>query len=77
MSRIQPTAEPVPARVRLERTLLVVGVLGLGYNLRGSISSLPPVFADVKSFQFGFVVETKDEAKTKDDKTKTANGTAK
>lgn len=49
------------------------------YGLRMAYTrgSLPPVFADVKSFQFGFVVETKDEAKTKDDKTKTANGTAK
>jgi MFS transporter, CP family, cyanate transporter len=49
VSRIQPTAEPVPARVRLERTLLVVGVLGLGYNLRGSISSLPPVFDELQA----------------------------
>jgi hypothetical protein len=46
------------------------------YGLRMAYTrgSLPPVFADVKSFQFGFVVETKDDkAKTKDDKTKTAN----
>jgi CP family cyanate transporter-like MFS transporter len=33
---------------RLERALLVVGVLALGYNLRGSITSLPPVFPELQ-----------------------------
>ena len=35
--------------VRLERTLLVVGVLALGYNLRGAITSLPPVFPELQA----------------------------
>ena len=38
-----------PARVRLERALLVVGVIALGYNLRGAISSLPPVFPELQA----------------------------
>jgi CP family cyanate transporter-like MFS transporter len=38
-----------PGHVRLERTLLVVGVLALGYNLRGAITSLPPVFPELSS----------------------------
>src|ERR1035438_303462 len=45
------------------------------YGLRMAYTrgSLPPVFANVKSFQFGFVYETADDkAKTKDDKTTTA-----
>jgi hypothetical protein len=45
------------------------------YGLRMAYTrgSLPPVFADVKSFQFGFVYETADDkAKTKDDKSTTA-----
>jgi MFS transporter, CP family, cyanate transporter len=33
---------------RLERTLLVVGVLALGFNLRGAITSLPPVFPELQ-----------------------------
>jgi CP family cyanate transporter-like MFS transporter len=33
---------------RLERVLLVTGVLALGYNLRGSITSLPPVFPELQ-----------------------------
>jgi CP family cyanate transporter-like MFS transporter len=35
--------------VRLERTLLVVGVAALGFNLRGAITSLPPVFPELES----------------------------
>lgn len=49
MNRIQvPPVAPSPARVRLERTLLVIGVLALGYNLRGAITSLPPVFPELQ-----------------------------
>jgi CP family cyanate transporter-like MFS transporter len=50
VSRIQsPPAVSGHGRVRLERTLLVVGVLALGYNLRGSITSLPPVFPELQA----------------------------
>jgi CP family cyanate transporter-like MFS transporter len=35
--------------LRLERALLVVGVLALGYNLRGAITSLPPVFPELQA----------------------------
>jgi MFS transporter, CP family, cyanate transporter len=35
--------------VRLERTLFVIGVLALGYNLRGAITSLPPVFPELQA----------------------------
>jgi MFS transporter, CP family, cyanate transporter len=49
VSRIQsPPAVSGHRHVRLERTLLVVGVLGLGYNLRGAITSLPPVFPELQ-----------------------------
>jgi len=34
---------------RLERVLLVVGVAALGFNLRGAITSLPPVFPELSS----------------------------
>jgi CP family cyanate transporter-like MFS transporter len=37
------------ARVRLERTLLVVGVIALGFNLRGAITSLPPIFPELQT----------------------------
>ena len=50
VSRIQPP--PVlasPGHRRLERTLLVIGVVALGYNLRGSITSLPPVFDELQA----------------------------
>ena len=41
---------PAPtARVRLERTLLIVGVLALGFNLRTAITSLPPIFPELES----------------------------
>jgi CP family cyanate transporter-like MFS transporter len=50
VSRIQsPPAVSGPGHVRLERVLLVVGVLALGYNLRGAITSLPPVFPELQS----------------------------
>jgi CP family cyanate transporter-like MFS transporter len=38
-----------PASARLERTLFVVGVAALGFNLRGAITSLPPVFPELES----------------------------
>jgi CP family cyanate transporter-like MFS transporter len=39
-----------PARhVRVERTLLVVGVAALGFNLRGAITSLPPIFPELEA----------------------------
>lgn len=34
-------------RSSLERALLVIGVTALGFNLRGAISSLPPVFPEL------------------------------
>src|SRR5580700_8564096 len=37
------------ARVRLERTLLVVGVIALGFNLRGAITSLPPIYPELQT----------------------------
>jgi CP family cyanate transporter-like MFS transporter len=50
VSQIQsPPAVSGPGHVRLERALLVVGVLALGYNLRGAITSLPPVFPELQS----------------------------
>ena len=50
VSRIQsPPAPAPPGHLQLERTLLVIGVLALGYNLRGSITSLPPVFDELQS----------------------------
>jgi CP family cyanate transporter-like MFS transporter len=49
VSQIQsPPATSGRDHVRLERTLLVVGVLALGYNLRGAITSLPPVFPELQ-----------------------------
>jgi MFS transporter, CP family, cyanate transporter len=44
-----PSPVAGPAHLRLERTLLIVGVVGLGYNLRGAITSLPPVFPELQS----------------------------
>ena len=56
MTRILPApsgAAPVPApesaRARLERTLLVIGVIALGFNLRGAITSLPPIFPELQT----------------------------
>ena len=49
MSQTQsPPAAPGREHVRLERTLFVIGVLALGYNLRGAITSLPPVFPELQ-----------------------------
>jgi len=49
VSRILPSPAASSAKhVKLERTLLVIGVLGLGYNLRGAITSLPPVFPELQ-----------------------------
>jgi MFS transporter, CP family, cyanate transporter len=45
-----PTAAAAPpARVRLERALLVIGVIALGFNLRGAITSLPPIFPELQT----------------------------
>jgi CP family cyanate transporter-like MFS transporter len=41
--------DPRAGHRRLERTLLIVGVIALGYNLRGAITSLPPVFPELQS----------------------------
>jgi len=50
VSRTQsPPAAVGQQKVRLERTLLMVGVLALGFNLRGAITSLPPVFPELQS----------------------------
>jgi len=48
VTRIQAVPPP-PTRARLERTLLVVGVVALGFNLRSAITSLPPVFPELES----------------------------
>lgn len=49
MSRTQaPSVAPGQRHVRAERVLLVTGVIALGYNLRGSITSLPPVFPELQ-----------------------------
>jgi CP family cyanate transporter-like MFS transporter len=49
VSRTQsPPAAAGQHDLRLERTLLVVGVLALGFNLRGAITSLPPVFPELQ-----------------------------
>jgi MFS transporter, CP family, cyanate transporter len=52
VTRIQPappSAASLQARVRLERTLLVIGVIALGFNLRGAITSLPPIFPELQT----------------------------
>jgi MFS transporter, CP family, cyanate transporter len=49
VSRIQsPPVAASPKHVRLERTLLIVGVLALGFNLRTAITSLPPIFPELQ-----------------------------
>jgi CP family cyanate transporter-like MFS transporter len=52
VTRIQPArpsdAQP-RARARLERTLLVLGVIALGLNLRGAITSLPPIYPELQT----------------------------
>jgi len=50
VSRIQSSPAVSGRRYdRLERTLLVVGVLALGYNLRGAITGLPPIFPELQA----------------------------
>jgi len=52
VTRIQPappSAASPQARVRLERTLLLIGVIALGFNLRGAITSLPPIFPELQT----------------------------
>ena len=52
MTRIQPASPSdaqTRARVRLERTLLVIGVIALGFNLRGAITSLPPIYPELQT----------------------------
>ncbi len=49
LPRAQRPAGRPPVGVRLERTLLIVGVAALGFNLRGAITSLPPVFPELES----------------------------
>lgn len=48
MSRTQSPPTAGQQQVRLERTLLVVGVLALGFNLRGAIASVPPIFPELQ-----------------------------
>ena len=48
MTQIQQLP-PRTAHERLEQTLLVVGVVALGFNLRTAIASLPPVFPELES----------------------------
>jgi CP family cyanate transporter-like MFS transporter len=48
VTQIQQLPAPT-ARVRLEQTLLVVGVVALGFNLRTAIASLPPIFPELES----------------------------
>jgi MFS transporter, CP family, cyanate transporter len=49
VTQLRPTA-PVKAGGTpvLERALLVIGVAALGFNLRGAITSLPPVFPELQ-----------------------------
>lgn len=49
MTQLRPTAPVKAGNARLlERALLVVGVAALGFNLRGAITSLPPVFPELQ-----------------------------
>ena len=50
MTQLRQTAPGEAGQAhRLERVLLVVGVAALGFNLRGAITSLPPVFPELSS----------------------------
>jgi MFS transporter, CP family, cyanate transporter len=40
-------ADTKHAHVRLERSLLITGVAALGFNMRGAIASLPPIFPEL------------------------------
>jgi len=49
VTQLRPTAPVKAGATRtLERALLVVGVAALGFNLRGAITSLPPVFPELQ-----------------------------
>jgi MFS transporter, CP family, cyanate transporter len=49
VTQLRPTAPVKAGGTRaLERTLLVIGVAALGFNLRGAITSLPPVFPELQ-----------------------------
>jgi MFS transporter, CP family, cyanate transporter len=48
VTQLRPTAPVKAGGTRtLERALLVIGVAALGFNLRGAITSLPPVFPEL------------------------------
>jgi CP family cyanate transporter-like MFS transporter len=50
VTQLRQTAPGKAGEARaLERVLLVVGVAALGFNLRGAITSLPPVFPELAS----------------------------
>lgn len=50
MSRTQsPPIASGQGHLRVERTLFIVGVVALGFNLRGAITSLPPVFPELQA----------------------------
>jgi MFS transporter, CP family, cyanate transporter len=49
VTQLRPTAPFKAGGTRtLERALLVIGVAALGFNLRGAITSLPPVFPELQ-----------------------------
>jgi MFS transporter, CP family, cyanate transporter len=49
VTQLRPTAPVKAGGTRtLERALLVIGVAALGFNLRGAITSLPPVFPELQ-----------------------------
>ena len=49
VTQLRPTAPVRAGAARtLERALLVIGVAALGFNLRGAITSLPPVFPELQ-----------------------------
>jgi MFS transporter, CP family, cyanate transporter len=49
VTQLRPTAPVKAGGTRtLERVLLVIGVAALGFNLRGTITSLPPVFPELQ-----------------------------
>jgi MFS transporter, CP family, cyanate transporter len=49
VSRTQsPPIASGQGQLRVERTLFIVGVVALGFNLRGAITSLPPVFPELQ-----------------------------
>jgi MFS transporter, CP family, cyanate transporter len=50
VTQLRPTAPVKAGGTRtLERALLVIGVAALGFNLRGAITSLPPVFPELQN----------------------------